>query len=354
MNILYGVPSEGMGHATRSEVVIQFLLQEGHEVTIVSSDKAYAYLSQKFPNRVIQIEGFHLAFQGNEISIRKTFWETLRHAPHKAVHNIQRYLDELRGLTFDLIISDFESFAACYALLHRKPLLSIDNMQIMHRCALDVDIPLSERLNYELAKQIIQWKVPQANTYLITSFFVAEPILDNTIVVQSVLREKVEQLSSTQGKHSLVYSHSIAKEEMAAVLMAIPSEEFFVYGYQVEENWGNVHFRKFSEDDFLQQLASAKMVLCNGGFSFLSEAIYLRKPIFCVPIANQFEQYMNAAYVAKLGFGYHSNQFNENEVKSFIIDIQQFRSNYESIDFNKLPDWRNAIRTLLFNLNTST
>ena len=32
MRILYGVVGEGMGHATRSRVVIAHLLEQGHEV----------------------------------------------------------------------------------------------------------------------------------------------------------------------------------------------------------------------------------------------------------------------------------------------------------------------------------
>jgi UDP:flavonoid glycosyltransferase YjiC (YdhE family) len=41
MKILYGVPSEGMGHATRSKSVIQYLIAQQHEVCIVSSDRAF-------------------------------------------------------------------------------------------------------------------------------------------------------------------------------------------------------------------------------------------------------------------------------------------------------------------------
>ncbi|MGH9333683.1 MAG: glycosyltransferase family protein, partial [Vicinamibacteria bacterium] len=34
MRILYGVVGEGMGHATRSAVVIEHLLSAGHEVKV--------------------------------------------------------------------------------------------------------------------------------------------------------------------------------------------------------------------------------------------------------------------------------------------------------------------------------
>jgi len=57
MNILYGVPGEGMGHATRSKVVIDFLLKE-HNVQVVSSARAYQFLLKSFPERVHEIKGY--------------------------------------------------------------------------------------------------------------------------------------------------------------------------------------------------------------------------------------------------------------------------------------------------------
>ena len=46
MKILYGVPREGMGHATRSKSVIQHLIAQQHEVCIVSSDRAFIFLKK--------------------------------------------------------------------------------------------------------------------------------------------------------------------------------------------------------------------------------------------------------------------------------------------------------------------
>ena len=44
MKLLYGVVGEGMGHATRSRVVIEHLLAAGHELLVVVSGRAHAYL----------------------------------------------------------------------------------------------------------------------------------------------------------------------------------------------------------------------------------------------------------------------------------------------------------------------
>ena len=52
MKILYGVPGEGMGHATRTKVIVTHLLEKGHDVKMVSSDRAFNFLNSAFPNRV--------------------------------------------------------------------------------------------------------------------------------------------------------------------------------------------------------------------------------------------------------------------------------------------------------------
>ena len=52
MKILYGVPGEGMGHATRSKVIIAHLLQN-HDVQVLSSSRAYKFLNESFGKDVL-------------------------------------------------------------------------------------------------------------------------------------------------------------------------------------------------------------------------------------------------------------------------------------------------------------
>jgi len=49
MRILYGVTGEGMGHATRSSVILEHLTKE-HDVHVVVSGRARDYLAQRFEN----------------------------------------------------------------------------------------------------------------------------------------------------------------------------------------------------------------------------------------------------------------------------------------------------------------
>ena len=44
-------------------------------------------------------------------------------------------------------------------------------------------------------------------------------------------------------------------------------------------------------------------MVAGGGFSLLSEAVYLGKPVLAVPLRGQFEQMMNARYLDRKGYG---------------------------------------------------
>ena len=48
VKILYGVCGEGLGHASRSRILIHYLQQQNHEVCIIAGGKVYTILSKEF------------------------------------------------------------------------------------------------------------------------------------------------------------------------------------------------------------------------------------------------------------------------------------------------------------------
>ena len=339
MQILYGVPSEGMGHATRSKVIIEYLVKQHNDVRIVSSGRAFDFLNAHFPNRVYAIEGYHLAYKNAAISIGKTFFNTLKDAPKKLQTNFLQYKNLHRHLRPDLVISDYESFTHFYAKANKIPLISIDNIQTLNRCKLEIEIPQHEKNNFNIAKTITKAKVAGAAHYFVSSFFEAPILKKNTTFVPPIIRNEILNAKSKKGNHILVYQTSSSQATLVQQLQQVPSEQFFVFGFNKEEQHKNVQLKKFSEFEFVDLLANAKAVICNGGYSFISEAVYLQKPICSVPIANQFEQFVNAAYINKYEFGRHFNEFSSDNIKAFLFDIKTFEKNllnYKQDGNNKL------------------
>ena len=161
MKILYGVVGEGMGHATRSKVVVSHLLSRGHEVKIVVSGRAHAYLSRVFPD-VEEIAGLRMIYEENAVKRGRTFRNFLKELPLWGgwAENFEVLTRIEQSFDADVCVSDFESLAYLYGQRHGLPVISIDNMQVINRCTLEVEIPDDERLNFYVAKGIVKAKLP--------------------------------------------------------------------------------------------------------------------------------------------------------------------------------------------------
>jgi uncharacterized protein (TIGR00661 family) len=74
-------------------------------------------------------------------------------------------------------------------------------------------------------------------------------------------------------------------------------------------------------------LSACKAVIANGGFTLISEALYLKKPILSIPVKKQFEQILNAIYLERLGYGMYSKETNKENILRFSKNIQKYKKN---------------------------
>jgi uncharacterized protein (TIGR00661 family) len=321
VRILYGVVGEGMGHATRSKVVLTHLAARGHDLRIVVSGRAHDYLKRSFPG-VHEITGLRLTYSGNEVKRRASFRNFIEDVAigrgwSENLHVLKEVHEEFDP---EVVVSDFESLAYLYGERYRKPVISIDNMQILNRCELDDAIPREEWINFKLAKTIVKAKLPGCHHYLVTTFFFPEVRKERTSLFPPILRDEIlaAKPTATAGEHVLVYQTSDSLKELVPTLKRMTDHRFLVYGLKVEEDHGNVKLRAFSEKGFVDDLARARAVITGGGFSLMSEAIYFGKPILSVPIKKQFEQTLNAIYLTKLGYGVWAREFTPQAIAGFL------------------------------------
>ncbi len=325
MRILYGVVGEGMGHATRSSVVLRHLVQQ-HEVQIVVSGRAHAFLRQAFPGlEVHEIAGLNMVYEDNAVRRGRTAWDFLKKLPAFA-ENFETFTRLAEGFRPELVVSDFESFSYFFAKKYDLPVISIDNMQIINRCELDVDIPPEEQASFQMAKAVVKAKLPHCDHYLITTFFFPKVKRARTTLVPPILRDAVLDATPSWGEHVLVYQTSDTFRDLVPTLQRLPGR-FFVYGLKRDEALGNVTLKGFSEDGFVRDLASARAVLAGGGFSLMGEAVYLGKPMLSVPLKGQFEQTLNALYLGKLGYGEYHRELSEGAIAQFLARAPEYAKN---------------------------
>ncbi len=247
MRILYGVVGEGMGHATRSAVVLEHLASSGHEIKVVVSGKAHQFLKERFSARenvaLEEIHGLTLRYFGNRLDRAGSLFWNLRNAPKGVKKNVEVYRKVAEeSFRPQLVVSDFESFAALYALRHRIPVASIDNIQAVNR--LKHGKSIRKGFEFEVARMAVRMKVPQAYHYLVTSFFFPRVRKKYTTLVPPILRKEILEAAREPGGHVVVYQRVIPEKDLVSMLRKLPYD-FRVYGAAKEEDLGNVRLRAF-------------------------------------------------------------------------------------------------------------
>lgn len=331
MKLLYGVVGEGMGHAMRSRVVLEHLLQRGHEVEIMASSRARDYLAKRF-REVHRIHGFHVITEENRVRRGRTLWSNVLKGAAAIPRQIRSYFDLIDGFEPDAVISDFESWTYFYAKAHRLPVFSIDNMQIINRCSHPPEVLEGERMSFEVARGFVKAKLPFCDHYFITTFFRPETRKSHTSLHPPILRPEILSARASVGEHLLVYQTAEGHRALTDVLRGT-GVECRIYGMRRElerdEVDGNLRYRPFDEKTFIDDLASARGVLAGGGFTLMGECVYLHKPMLANPIQGYFEQLLNARYLQHEGYGHVAGHVDRGVLDEFLAAIPGCRDRLE-------------------------
>jgi uncharacterized protein (TIGR00661 family) len=305
MRILYGVVGEGMGHAIRSRVVLDHLIARGHEVEIMASGRACKFLGARFSD-VNEIHGLHMISEDNRIRLGKTVWSNVLAGITGVPKNIRAYFDLVEDFRPEAVFSDFESWTYFYAKVHDTPIFSVDNMQVINRCLHAPEILDGVRTDFELARAFVKSKLPSCDWYLITAFFRPPVRKERTSLFPPILRPEILAARPTRGEHLLVYQTAESYGALAEALRAT-GLECRIYGMRrdltADQVEGNLTYRPFSETTFIDDLASARAVIANAGFTLMGEAVHLHKPMLAFPLRRQFEQILNGRYLEREGYG---------------------------------------------------
>ncbi|MFO0679847.1 MAG: MJ1255/VC2487 family glycosyltransferase [Polyangiaceae bacterium] len=328
MRILYGVVGEGMGHATRSKVVCEYLESRGHSVKIVVSGRAHAYLAKSFSD-VVEIRGLTIRYVENAMDRDGTLARNVLAAPSMLMDNVAAYYARVVDFEPELVVTDFDSFAHLFAKRHGLPVISIDNQQIIARCKHHDDIKRGVKVDYQLTKAFVKAKLPRCDHTIITTFFqppVRKKFADTTTLVPPILRKSIlaAKERAKVGDHVLVYQTSLSNSDLLPALNRITKEKFVVYGLRRNDVVGNCVVKDFDEVGFVHDLATAKAVVTNGGLSLLGESVYLGKPVYSVPVEHQFEQVMNARYLEELGYGLATTRIDPDILNLFLREVPKY------------------------------
>jgi uncharacterized protein (TIGR00661 family) len=323
MRVLYGVNGEGMGHATRSYVVIQSLLKE-HDVRVVASGQAFRFLGDRLP-RVDEVLGPSFAMEEGEIrrwaTIRQNLTVTSRELPD-TVHHWMEMIDQWLP---EVVITDFEPLSGIYARTSRIPLVCVDNIHMVDRCRHDREIIGKQRQDFMMAKAVTRTMVPTAGNYVVLTFFYPPIARGRTTLVPPIVRPEIVAATPERGEHLLVYSSGEHELMEALEKTGLPCRVYGMRGGPAEDTVkGNIQLRPRSNEGFIEDLRTARAIITGGGFSLLSEAVYLGKPALSVPLHGQFEQIMNARYLQRERFGMFADQVTSDVLNEFLGRLDEY------------------------------
>lgn len=323
--IIYAVAGEGYGHATRTHSVGEALLARGHDVRFLTSMRTRGYLRQHFRERVCDVFGLRTVYnQGRAEALRTVVhnlgraWELLGPS-NLAVRRLFRTFQP------EIVVTDFEPFAAFWARWLGVPYLSLDNQHLLTHC--EVDHPAGITMDLVNAYMTIRLYYGGAKRYLITSFFEAPIRYHPTTLVAPVLRRAVYEKEVRHGNYLVAYKGAGGRNDaMRAALEACDRLPVRAYGFSKTGSRGRVTFKSTDPEEFLDDLAGCAGVIATAGHSLVCECLHFEKPMLLVPVQRQYEQIINAHYVDKLGYGVSVDRLSAGAIEAFVDNREQYRS----------------------------
>jgi len=326
--ILYGVHGTGHGHAIRALSVARHFQQ--HEFLFVSHSHGAALLTPEYPvfncpNPVTPVRRHQVATADMLSENARFFFQ------HKRLMNsVVKIVADFQP---DAAVSDYEFFVPRACRIARIPCLSLDHQHIVpfasHR------LPLRQLGSFITTSLLIKYLFSSASAFMVTSFF-RPPIIRHAraVVLPPLLRESVLDHEPSRKRHVLAY-HGYPTSGQFYDLLRKLTRPVIAYGLNVHRKEGPIVFKKNSEHQFLSDLASCRYVICGGGHSLISEALYFGKPLIVVPIKHAFEQFLNAYYVERLGYGLSFETFDAalDAIPGFERALDRYCSNINQDNF---------------------
>ena len=333
--ILYGVHGTGHGHAIRALTIARHFAGLGHEFLFVSHGAGAAILRREFP--VEDIPNPATPIRGHKVALAATIYSNLTVRSRSRTY-LNRILQLMERFQPDVALSDYEYFVPRAARLAGVPCLSVDHQHVITGCRHPV--PWAQYPSYLSTALAVRTFFSRASDYLVISFF--QPPVKPGVrarVLPPLLRETVLQRQPREGEHVVAYQGYTTFKRFLPFLRAIPSRWRSMASI-TEGIDGNLHFKKNSETGFLDDLSSCRYVVCGGSHTLISEALYYGKPVISFPIQGAFEQFLNAFYLERLGYGRYFTGFHPRPeiIPAFEAKLMDYRRNLGQENFCGNPE----------------
>jgi len=340
MKMMFCVLGEGRGHLTQAMAVKEMVEAAGHQVVAVTvgasthrSIPEYFTSAMKMPVR--QLPTLEFKYKDNRaVSNTATLLAVLGNLP-KYFGFIRQLEAVVRETQPDVILNFFEPISAFYTLTRwkRPPVVAIGH-QFMFQHPGYVRAPQLWKQLFSM--RVYTWLLGARATKLALSLYAAPDLPTKRIIVgPPILRKQLFSLTAKpNGDFTLVYllNHGYA-EQIIAWSEKNPQTKLHCFydkpGASAEfQHSPSLTFHKLDGEKFLKMMAECRNVVCTAGFEAVSEAAWLGKPLFLVPVENHVEQQVNAIDAQQFGLGLAEKSFNLDRLAELpaSLPVEKFRA----------------------------
>jgi uncharacterized protein (TIGR00661 family) len=335
--VLFLINGLGLGNSTRCHAIIQHLIESGTSVSVVTSGNgAWYFQNQTNLAAVYEIEPLYYGADGAGLSVGKTLASAVE-LIKIARRNARRTNDYVTAANPDVVIAD-----SVYSVLGiRKrgiPLLAVNNADVIDQCyRLYGNAPSSVRAQFYCIEEM---------DYLFHRMFpdlVLSPCLDPNLAstnekfirIGPIVRRGVRQADQVGGTPRVLVM--LSGSQFGSPVHLNPER----HNYHIDVVGRDPQGSQISSDNIVFHgktldnetlIRNADLLVVNGGFSAVSEAFVLQKPVIVIPVPNHAEQWVNATTISNLGVGLVTDDAGlEDAICSMYPRIAEYKAAYAKL-----------------------
>lgn len=303
--IFLSTAGEGRGHATRTRALAEQLRQQ-HELTIFAPHHAHDLLAPLYAGSTVRVErisGICGAYRNRTFDTWGTVANVVRYAAG-ARSLIRRLCAAMRERRPDLAITDFEPALPRAAIRCGVPCVSVDHQHFALVSDLSC-LPRALQQKLWLIRLAARVVCPRPVERVVSSFYfppLKPDYAGDVTQVGVLIRPEVREAARAPGEHLVVYVRRFAPPNLLEAL-ARCGREVRIYGLGSRPAQAKLSFHPLDARAFVADLATSHALVSTAGNQIVGEALYLGKPVLAMPEAGNFEQCINAHFVAANGIG---------------------------------------------------
>ena len=316
---LFVVNGLGLGNSTRCFAVIEHLAEAGWEVHVLTGENGFAFFKEKdCVHSVIGTDCFYYSGKHGAVSGWSTLKSlrallTIANAKRRQLASLlQRLHPEVAVVDSEYAISPLRRRGIPVIGLNTSEMIVTEFLKRRHLAAgTHSQFWFVEFADYLFHKHFCDLVLSPFPLRTPTRHpkFRRIGVIARRAVMERAPRTDQQHFPSPRQLRTVVFmlSGSVHASDICFDHHELPFKVEVVG--RSGQSRGNVtyHGRQLDNADLL---AKADALVINAGYSAVSEAFVLRKPVFVVPVPGHAEQFVNACLVKDLGLGFMATEHN--------------------------------------------